>query len=161
MMPKHIIWNYAQAVSYRVNTSSGSKGLISEKWVWAIARGVPLSLIRIHHCLEWIGMMRTTFNFVLNVLIFFSQQFRSSRVCTEDCVVGDLSVKKGMYVLFSVQMLHNNPELWSEPDKFDPERYCIHMPMYVHIICEHRTLHFIYNHISMIWWSILYTLHIR
>ena len=51
--------------------------------------------------------------------------------------MGDLPMKKGMYVLFSVQMLHNNPELWSEPDKFDPERYCIHMPMYVHIICEH------------------------
>ena len=36
--------------------------------------------------------------------------------------MGDLPMKKGMYVLFSVQMLHNNPELWSEPDKFDPER---------------------------------------
>ena len=44
--------------------------------------------------------------------------------------MGDLPMKKGMYVLFSVQMLHNNPELWSEPDKFDPERYCIHTPMY-------------------------------
>ena len=48
--------------------------------------------------------------------------FRSSRVCTEDCVVGDLSVKKGVYVMFSAQTLHNDPELWTEPEKFDPER---------------------------------------
>ena len=37
--------------------------------------------------------------------------------------MGDLSVKKGVYVMFSAQTLHNDPELWSEPEKFDPERY--------------------------------------
>ena len=48
-------------------------------------------------------------------------------MCTEDCVVGDLPVKKGVYVLFSACTLHNDPELWSEPDKFDPERCtCVH-----------------------------------
>ena len=51
--------------------------------------------------------------------------FRSARVCAEDCVVGDLSMKKGVYVIFSAQTLHNDPELWSEPDKFDPERYTL------------------------------------
>ena len=37
--------------------------------------------------------------------------------------MGDLTMKKGMYVLFSAQSLRKNPEFWSEPDKFDPERY--------------------------------------
>lgn len=57
--------------------------------------------------------------------------FRSARVCAEDCVVGDLSVKKGVHVMFSAQTLHNDPELWSEPDKFDPERYT-----HMYIICD-------------------------
>ena len=91
-------------------------------WEFTIEWGVPLSLFRIRHCPE--DVMRMAFNFVLNALLWivFSHWFRSSRVCTEDCVVDGLSMKKGMYLLFPAQTLHNNPELWSEPDKFDPER---------------------------------------
>ena len=48
--------------------------------------------------------------------------------------MGDLSVKKGVYVMFSAQTLHNDPELWSEPDKFDPERYT-----HTYIIREYYT----------------------
>lgn len=61
--------------------------------------------------------------------------FRSGRICTEDCVVGNLHMKKGVQVLIEIFTIHRNPELWSEPDKFDPERYAVQMHLTVHRHC--------------------------
>ena len=49
--------------------------------------------------------------------------FRSGRVCTEDCFVGDLFLKKGVQILIQIFTIHHNPEVWSDPEKFDPDRY--------------------------------------
>ena len=54
---------------------------------------------------------------------FFTLCFSSGRLCNEDCVVGNLLVKKGVQVLAQVYTMHHNAELWSNPEKFDPERY--------------------------------------
>ena len=55
--------------------------------------------------------------------LVFTLCFSSGRLCNEDCVVGNLLVKKGVQVLAQVYTMHHNAELWSNPEKFDPERY--------------------------------------
>lgn len=56
-------------------------------------------------------------------IVVFTLCFSSGRLCNEDCVVGNLLVKKGVQVLAQVYTMHHNAELWSNPEKFDPERY--------------------------------------
>ena len=161
MAPKHIIWNYAQAVSYRVNTSFGSKGLISEKWVWAIERGVPLSLFRIHHCFEWIGMMQTTFNFVLNVLIYIHFPTIQIFSCVHWglCCGWPLREEGNVCAVLSSNVAQQSwtlewtRQVWSWKVLHSYVHVCTH-----HLWTPNTTF---YIHISMIWWSILYTLHIR
>lgn len=68
-------------------------------------------------------------------MMSFCYCFRSARVCTEDCDLGNMPVKKGVSVLFSSFTIHYNPELWSEPEKFDPERYTCVCTCVLHLAC--------------------------
>eukprot|EP00047_Mylnosiga_fluctuans_P005099 m.238440 g.238440 ORF g.238440 m.238440 type:complete len:504 (-) comp13301_c0_seq1:129-1640(-) len=45
------------------------------------------------------------------------------RIFTEDGTVGDLRLPKGSRVGVSQYCMHHNQNYWSEPDKFDPERF--------------------------------------
>lgn len=53
----------------------------------------------------------------------YACHFRSGRICTEDSFVGDLFLKKGVQILIQIFSIHHDPELWSDPEKFDPDRY--------------------------------------
>jgi len=48
---------------------------------------------------------------------------RVSRKAIEDCDLGDFKVKKGQSIGISLYNLHNNPNLYPEPEKFKPERF--------------------------------------
>lgn len=45
------------------------------------------------------------------------------RDTTEDIVVGGYEIPKGTPVLISPFATHHRPELWTDPDKFDPDRF--------------------------------------
>ena len=52
---------------------------------------------------------------------------RATRDCSQTCAVTDeLIVKKGTMIIFAIHVLHRNAEYWSNPDKFDPERFNPH-----------------------------------
>ncbi|XP_040061628.1 cytochrome P450 3A16-like [Ixodes scapularis] len=46
-----------------------------------------------------------------------------SRTCKEDYDYNGLTIPAGISVIIPASSLHRDPELWSEPKKFDPERF--------------------------------------
>nr|GLL45280.1 cytochrome P450 CYP82D47-like [Ipomoea trifida] len=43
--------------------------------------------------------------------------------CIDDCVVNGYSIQKGTRLLVNVSMIHRDPDFWSDPDVFRPERF--------------------------------------
>ncbi|XP_025084853.1 cytochrome P450 3A5-like [Pomacea canaliculata] len=56
-------------------------------------------------------------------LRMFTPAFFTDRECTEDTEVGGYKVPKGMRVVFPFYAIHNDPEIWPNPTKYDPERH--------------------------------------
>ncbi len=48
---------------------------------------------------------------------------RLERVAKATVEINGLVIPKGMVVMVPTWPLHYNPELWPNPNKFDPERY--------------------------------------
>ena len=63
---------------------------------------------------QGVGILR----FYCNFLYFC----RIGRACKADCVIGGIPIKAGMRVDVPIYAYHRRPEIWPEPDKFDPER---------------------------------------
>lgn len=48
---------------------------------------------------------------------------RLERRCTNDCQLGDITLKKDMIVVIPVYAIHHDEEYYPDPEKFDPERF--------------------------------------
>ncbi len=46
-----------------------------------------------------------------------------SRLATEPCEVAGAPIAKGTFVLLPIYVLHRHRSAWSDPDRFDPERF--------------------------------------
>lgn len=48
---------------------------------------------------------------------------RFERIASEDYQLGEYHLPKGMIISVPVYSLHHDPNVWPEPEKFNPERY--------------------------------------
>jgi cytochrome P450 len=53
----------------------------------------------------------------------FPPGFFIERVCNEDATIQGISIPKGMVTSIPVYAVHHDPEIWPEPEKFQPERF--------------------------------------
>jgi len=49
--------------------------------------------------------------------------FLLDRMVENDCEIMGVKIPKGISVTFPVVAIHNDPEIWESPDKYDPERF--------------------------------------
>jgi len=50
---------------------------------------------------------------------------RVNRVAGNDITLKGVFIPKGMMVIIPIYALHMDPEVWPDPTKFNPDRYCI------------------------------------
>ncbi|XP_031561235.1 cytochrome P450 3A4-like [Actinia tenebrosa] len=46
-----------------------------------------------------------------------------TRVCNKTCTVNGVIIPEGMEVKYPIYALHHDPHLWTNPEKFDPDRF--------------------------------------
>eukprot|EP00889_Picochlorum_renovo_P004386 jgi/Picre1/31416/NNA_006768.t1 len=64
------------------------------------------------------------------------------RRALDDDILGGYKVEKGSDLFISVWNLHRNPAYWTNPDKFDPDRFPIDGPMPNEVTEDYRYLPF-------------------
>lgn len=45
------------------------------------------------------------------------------RMCTQDYKLGNLAIEKGVFIIIPVDAIHNDPEIYQDPERFDPDRF--------------------------------------
>ena len=56
-------------------------------------------------------------------LRLYPTAFRTDRKCKKDTVIDGKHIQKDMLILISIISIHMDPEIYPEPERFDPERF--------------------------------------
>ncbi|XP_054708885.1 cytochrome P450 3A8-like [Uloborus diversus] len=83
-------------------------------------------LVQKGHALEYATVNRLVYlDQVLNesLRIFPPVNLFTNRFAVEDVQYGEFKIPKGTIIQAPVYLMHNDPEFWSEPEKFMPERF--------------------------------------
>ena len=59
------------------------------------------------------------------MVLIYCVCFSTSRVAQKTIEINGLTIPEGVNVQLPIHLIHYNPEIWPEPEKFDPERYCL------------------------------------
>ncbi|XP_070556771.1 cytochrome P450 3A8-like [Ptychodera flava] len=60
---------------------------------------------------------------VCETLRMFPPAIRFDRECNEDVTIAGVHIPKGMFVAVPIYVIHHDPKVYPEPEKFDPERF--------------------------------------
>jgi len=69
------------------------------------------------HKMEYLDMV------INEALRMYPPAFVLQRDCNETCTIKGVTIPSGMPVMIPCYAIHHDPEIWSEPEKFDPERF--------------------------------------
>lgn len=69
-------------------------------------------------CRELRASLSALPNWIQFLFVFLSLQ----RDCNEACTIKGVNVPKGMPVMITSYAVHRDPEIWPEPERFNPER---------------------------------------
>jgi len=88
---------------------------------------------------NWSGCNQAVLHWTLTVIVLCSIQktcmlllailyslflYRTSRLALKTIEINGVTIPKGATIQLPIHLLQHIPELWPEPEKFDPERYC-------------------------------------
>ena len=54
--------------------------------------------------------------------VFLCFHLRIQRDCNETCTIKGVTIPNGMPILAPIYAIHHDPEIYPDPEKFDPER---------------------------------------
>jgi hypothetical protein len=61
-----------------------------------------------------------------NVYWFGFYVFPSTdRYCNKTTVINGVTIPKDTTIVVPIALLHHSPLYWKDPEKFDPDRYCL------------------------------------
>ena len=60
----------------------------------------------------------------MTCMILYCVCYRTSRVAQKTIEINGVTIPEGTNVQLPIHLIHYNPEIWPEPEKFDPERCC-------------------------------------
>lgn len=69
------------------------------------------------HKMEYLDMV------INEALRMYPPGFVLQRDCNETCTIKGVTIPSGMPVFVPCYAIHHDPEIWPEPEKFDPERF--------------------------------------
>ena len=103
-------------------------------WSWAMLHSNPSVLEELHRELAQVLGGRTptlgdvarlgvTQRVLMESMRLFPPVWFIARRATEDLELDDLSVKEGETVLICTYLLHRRPDVWPDPESFDPNRF--------------------------------------
>lgn len=64
-----------------------------------------------------------TIIFINSQCISYTLFLRTDRVTRNEITINGVRIPKGMTIGISIYALHRDPDVWPEPNKFDPERF--------------------------------------
>ncbi|XP_071503040.1 cytochrome P450 3A9-like [Diadema antillarum] len=62
-------------------------------------------------------------NVICETLRYFPPAALADRICSETFTYNGVTVERGTQVAIPIYTIHHDPELWPEPEKFDPDRF--------------------------------------
>lgn len=69
------------------------------------------------HKMDYLDMV------INEALRMYPPGFILQRDCNEGCTVKGVDIPNGMPIMIPVYAIHHDPEIWPDPEKFDPERF--------------------------------------
>ncbi|KAG1667078.1 Cytochrome P450 3A4 [Nymphon striatum] len=127
---QEIIYHAIIFIMGGVETTSTTLSLVAynlavyPEWQEKIQEEVD-SIAEKHGCIDYDAVQEMPYLSAVidETLRLYPASVHGDRVCSTDYDLGSISLPKGTVVMYTQYSMHRNPEFWSNPEEFDPERF--------------------------------------